>query len=67
MLKKKAFTFQEVILYLESLEMLDMTYTVTKHPEYRDEESDQVQYNVWIIEYEQGKPVLEPSAIRFED
>jgi hypothetical protein len=64
---KKAYTLEEVILYLEALEMLDMTYIVTKHQKYYDEESGSNMYNVWVIAYEQGEPLEKSSPIQFED
>lgn len=68
MLTKKAYTLEEVILYLEALEMLDMIYKVEKFPTYYDEGTGNIYNNVWIIEYEQGEALQgEPSAIEFED
>ena len=52
---KKAYSLEEVILYLEALEMLDMIYTVEKLPE------------VWIIKYRPDDSLREESYIEFED
>jgi hypothetical protein len=67
MLIKKAYTLEELMLYLEALEMLDMIYTVRKHQKYYDEDSGSNMYNVWVIEYEQGEPLEKSSPIQFED
>jgi hypothetical protein len=55
MLTKKAHTLEELILYLEALEMLDMTYTIYKYPE------------SWIIEYKPNDSPKEEPHIQFED
>lgn len=55
MLTKKAHSLEELILYLEALEMLDMIYTVQKFP------------NVWIIEYQPDDSLKEEPPIQFED
>lgn len=65
MLTKKAYTLEEVILYLEALEMLDMIYTVQKYPETVDGEGHYSR-PVWVIEYTQGEP-FGKSSIQFED
>lgn len=67
MVTKKAFSLEEVILYLESLEMLDMIYKVEKFPVYYCPTSGQTFHDVWLISYEQGQSVGEPTAIQFED
>ena len=68
MLTKKAYTLEEVILYLEALEMLDIVYRVEKFPSHYDEQSGKTYHNVWVIEYEQGEDLqFEESAIEFED
>lgn len=68
MLTKRAYTLEEVILFLEAMEMLHMIYKVEKYPAYYDKKEDRTYYNVWIIEYEQGEPLLqEESAIEYED
>lgn len=68
MLTKKAYTLEEVILYLEALEMLDMVYRVEKFPSHYEEQSGNTYHNVWVIEYEQAEDLhFEESAIEFED
>lgn len=68
MLTKKAFTLEELILYLEAMEMLDMVYKVEKYIVYYDSEANVTYHNIWMITYEQGKlPDMGPSAIEFED
>ena len=67
MITKKAYTLQELILYLEALEMLDMVYKVEKFPEWNDPDTGESIRGVWLIEYQQGEPILEPAAILFED
>ena len=66
MLTKKAHTLEELILYLEALEMLDMVYKVEKFPEDRNDVGDIIP-GVWIIEYQPGTPLREPVGILFED
>jgi hypothetical protein len=65
MLTKKAYTLEELMLYLEALEMLDMVYTIKKYPELRDGED--VLSAFWIIEYTQGEPSEQSAPIYFED
>lgn len=67
MVTKRAYSLEEVILYLESLEMLDMIYKVEKFPVYYCPRSEETFYDVWVIQYEQGHEVVEPTAIQFED
>lgn len=65
---KRAYTLGEVISYLESLEMLNMAYSIEKHPIYYDLETERPLYNVWIIEYQENKhPAYPETAIEFED
>lgn len=65
MLIKKAHTLEELIMYLEALEMLDMEYTIQKFPESIN--GDIVLPTTWMIEYWpiQGKPKKSP--IEYED
>jgi hypothetical protein len=55
MLTKKAYTLEELILYLEALEMLDMIYTIEKLPD------------VWMIKYQPDDSFKEEPRIEFED
>ena len=55
MFKKKAYTLEEVIMYLEALETLDMAYTIERFP------------NSWKIEYIPMEVPKEESHIEFED
>jgi hypothetical protein len=64
MLTKKAYTLEELFLYLEALEMLDMIYTVQKFPEEENEYREYVPA-VWSIEYRPGASKGKP--IEFED
>lgn len=65
---KRAYTLEDVIGYLESLEMLNMTYTVQKYSTYYDLGTSRPLHNVWIIEYEEGAQFPQPeTAIEFED
>lgn len=68
MLTKKAYTLEQVILYLEALEMLDMVYKVEKFPYYKDHETGLSYWNLWIIEYEPSQPLEhEKPDIQYED
>lgn len=66
MLIKKAYTMEELMLYLEALEMLDMVYKIDKFPRYQDTDGETL-HHVWIIQYEQGEPPEDISGINFED
>jgi hypothetical protein len=66
MLTKKAYTLEELFLYLEALEMLDMVYTVQKYPEVEEEDGN-ILPNVWIIEYKPNEVTGEEPVIEFED
>ena len=54
MLMKKAYSLEELFLYLEALEMLDMTYTIQKIS------------SQWIIKY-QPSSSSKGEPIQFED
>lgn len=67
MLTKKAYTLEEVFLYLEALEMLDMVYTLKKQQMCDGQNKNGTPYNVWIIEYEQGEPFIDTLGIEYEE
>jgi hypothetical protein len=64
---KRAYSLQDVILFLEALEMLGMVYKIEKHDRYLEPETGKELINVWIIEYEHGESLTESSLIQFED
>lgn len=57
MLTKKAYALEEVFLYLEALEMLDMVYTLERLPD----------KDMWVIRYEPSKHPNESKPIQYED
>lgn len=54
---------EELILYLESLEMLNMNYKIEK----TEIEKDGLFFPLWTIEYHQGQPLNISVDIKFED
>jgi hypothetical protein len=65
MLIKKAHTLEELILYLEALEMLDMEYTIQKFPE--SDSGDFFLPTTWMIEYWPIEGKAKKSPIEYED
>lgn len=65
MLIKKAHTLEELILYLEALEMLDMEYTIQKLPE--TETGDGILPATWVVEYWPIERKASKSPIEYED
>jgi hypothetical protein len=66
MLTKKAYTLEEMFLYLEALEMLDMVYTIEKHPEVEEEDGN-ILPAVWVIEYQPNEVTGDEPVIQYED
>lgn len=68
MLTKKAYTLEELILYLEALEMLDMKYNIEKVQEQnRLEEGQSIPYYVWVINFTLGEPSQDSLPIMFDE
>ena len=68
MLTKKAYTLEELILYLEALEMLDMNYTIKKVKEHNGVEDEQdIPHYVWYIDFTLGEETKSFSPIMFEE
>jgi hypothetical protein len=65
MLIKKAHTLEELFMYLEALEMLDMEYTIQKLPE--SDAGDIILPLTWVIEYWPIERQAKKSPIEYED